>query len=82
MIFNPRRGGGEKEYTITPRNNVVVSATKLKPGHVFEARSPSGHNRYPKMTFVDPDTGKSVTIQNTRSISDFVMPCADVTISY
>ena len=42
MIFNPRRGGSEKEYTITANNRVTTSATKLKPGYVFEATSPPG----------------------------------------
>lgn len=68
MIFNPTRGGGsEKEYTITARNNITVSATKLKPGHVFQAQK--------------PDTVKGTNKMLTGDFL-FVMPCADVTITY
>lgn len=82
MIFNPvRSGGSEKEYTITARNGVTTSATKLKPGHVFQATS-SISSRHPKMEFKDPDTGKTVTIQGSSGRSNFVMPCADVNITY
>ena len=81
MIFNPRRGGSEKEYTISAKSGVTTSATKLKPGHVFQAAAQS-FQRKPKMSFKDPDTGKSVTIQGLSRISDFVMPCADVSITY
>jgi hypothetical protein len=81
MIFNPTRSGGsEKEYTISVRSGVTTSATKLKPGHVFQATS--SINRSPKMTFKDPDTGESVTINGIGGTSKFVMPCADVTISH
>lgn len=79
MIFNPVRGGGEKEYTISAKSGVTTSATKLKPGHVFQATS--SINRNPKMTFKDPDTGESVTINGLSRQSNFVMPCADVTIN-
>ena len=79
MIFNPRRGGSEKEYMITAGNGVTTSATKLKPGHVFQATSII--NRSPIMTFKDPDTGESVTINGISRGPKFVMPCADVTIS-
>ena len=79
MIFNPRRGGGEKEYTISAKSGVTTSTTKLKPGHVFQATSSIQRN--PKMSFKDPDTGESVIIQGSKRRSDFVMPCADVTIS-
>ena len=82
MIFNPvRSGGSEKEYTITVRNGVASSATKLKPGHVFEV-STNYSGRKPKMEFKDPDTGNTVTIKASARISNFVMPCADVTLSY
>ena len=80
MIFNPRRGGSEKEYTITAHNRVTTSATKLKPGYVFEATSPPA-SVSPKMTDVDPATGNTVTIKGTNRTSNFVMPCADVTLS-
>lgn len=80
MIFNPVRGGGEKEYTITANNRVTTSATKLKPGYVFEATSPPA-SVSPKMTFVDPATGNTVNIKGTNRTSNFVMPCADVTLS-
>lgn len=63
MIFNPRRGGSEKEYMITVGNGITTSATKLKPGHVFEVSS--NKSEYPKMKFTDPDTRKSVTMQGT-----------------
>lgn len=82
MIFNPvRSGGSEKEYMITARSGITTSATKLKPGHVFQATSSIG-SRTPKMEFKDPDTGKSVTIQGSSRSSNFVMPCADVHITY
>ena len=81
MIFNPRRGGSEKEYTISA-GNATTSATKLKPGHVFEAQTPSGFRRNLKMTFKDPDTGKTTIITGDVGHSYFVMPCADVTISF
>lgn len=69
MIFNPVRGGGsEKEYTITARNNITVSATKLKPGHVFQAQKPDTVKGTLKMTFKDPDTKKSATIQGTNKM--------------
>lgn len=80
MIFNPVRSGGGKEYTITAKNRVTTSATKLKPGYVFEATSPPAFAS-PKMTFVDPATGNTVTIKGTNGTSNFVMPCADVTLS-
>lgn len=80
MIFNPVRSGGEKEYTITANNRVTTSATKLKPGYVFEATSPPD-SISPKMTFVDPATGNTVNIKGTNRTSNFVMPCADVTLS-
>lgn len=80
MIFNPVRGGGGKEYTIKATNRVTTSATKLKPGYVFEATSPPA-SVSPKMTFVDPSTGNTVTIKATNRTSNFVMPCADVTLS-
>ena len=79
MIFNPRRGGGEKEYTISVQSGVTTSATKLKPGHVF--RATVSINRSPKMTFDNPDTGESVTINGLSRNSNFVMPCADVEIT-
>lgn len=81
MIFNPKRGGGgEKEYTIKASNaNVDVSVTKQKPGHVF--RATSYISRHPKMTFIDPDTGKGVSISGAGTSTDFVMPAADVTIT-
>lgn len=82
MIFNPvRRGGSEKEYTITVRTGVTSSATKLKPGHVFRV-STNYSGRKPKMEFQDPDTGNTVTIKASDRASDFVMPCADVRLSY
>lgn len=81
MIFNPVRDGGEKEYTITAGNGITTSATKLKPGRVFQATSSIG-SRTPKMAFQDPDTEKWVTIKGLGRQSDFVMPCADVTITY
>jgi hypothetical protein len=80
MIFNPVRSGGEKEYTITANNLVTTSATKLKPGYVFEATSRQS-SVSPKMTFVDPATGNMVNIRGTNRTSNFVMPCADVTLS-
>lgn len=79
MIFNPRRGGGEKEYTISVQSGVTTSATKQKPGHVFQATS--NVQRNPKMEFKDPDTGKSVTINGLSRRSNFVMPAADVAIT-
>lgn len=79
MIFNPMRSGGGKEYTISVKSGLTTGATKLKPGHVFQATS--NINRSPKMTFKDPDTGESVTINGISRQSKFVMPCADVTIS-
>lgn len=87
MIFNPRRGGGEKEYTITARNNqITLSVTKQKPGHVFQADGSRDVKGSLKMRFKDPDTGKLATIQGAmQALSnkyDFVMPCADVTIFY
>ena len=81
MIFNPRRGGSEKEYTITGRNDITSNVTKQKPGRVFRATS-SLSGRIPKMIFNDPDTGKQVVINGVGRSSDFVMPCADVTLSY
>ena len=81
MIFNPRRGGSEKEYTISAQSGVTTSATKLKPGHVFEVHT-NYANRKPKMEFQDPDTGNTVTIKASDSSSNFVMPCADVKLSY
>lgn len=80
MIFNPVRGGGGKEYTIKATNRVTTSATKLKPGHVFQATASIQRN--PKMSFKDPDTGESVTIQGLNRRSNFVMPAADVTVTY
>lgn len=80
MIFNPTRSGGEKEYTIKATNRVTTSATKLKPGYVFEATSPPA-SVSPKMTFVDPATGNTVKIRGSDRTSNFVMPCADVTLS-
>lgn len=82
MIFNPRRGGGEKEYTISVQSGVTTGATKLKPGHVFEAQTPSGFRRNLKMTFKDPDTEKTTIITGDTEHSYFVMPCADVKITY
>ncbi len=79
MIFNPVRSGGGKEYTISAQSGVTTSATKLKPGHVFQATS--NIQRNPKMEFKDPDTGKSVTINGLSRSSNFVMPCADVHIT-
>ena len=82
MIFNPvRTGGRAKEYTITAGNGITTSATKLKPGRVFQATSSIG-SRTPKMAFQDPDTEEWVTIKGLGRQSDFVMPCADVTITY
>lgn len=81
MIFNPVRGGGGKEYTISVQSGVTTSATKLKPGHVFQV-STNYVGRRPKMEFQDPDTGNTVTIKASDSASKFVMPCADVTLSY
>lgn len=81
MIFNPRRGGSEKEYTIIA-GNATTSASKLKPGHVFEAQTPSGFRRNLKMTFKDPDTEKTTIITGDTGHSYFVMPCADVKITY
>lgn len=81
MIFNPvRTGGSAKEYTITAGNGITTSATKLKPGRVFQATSSIG-SRTPKMAFQDPDTEEWVTIKGLGRQSDFVMPCADVTVS-
>lgn len=82
MIFNPvRTGGSAKEYTITAGNGITTSATKLKPGRVFQATSSIG-SRTPKMAFQDPDTEEWVTIKGLGRQSNFVMPCADVTITY
>lgn len=82
MIFNPvRSGGSEKEYTISAQSGVTSSATKLKPGHVFQVHT-NYSGRKPKMEFQDPDTGNTVTIKASDRASDFVMPCADVTLSY
>lgn len=81
MIFNPRRGGSEKEYMITAGNGITTSATKLKPGHVFQATA-SISGRIPKMAFQDPNTEEWVTINGFGRKSKFVMPCADVTITY
>lgn len=82
MIFNPvRTGGSAKEYTITAGNGITTSATKLEPGRVFQATSSIG-SRTPKMAFQDPDTEEWVTIKGLGRQSDFVMPCADVTITY
>ena len=81
MIFNPRRGGSEKEYTISAQRGVTTSTTKLKPGYVFEAHT-NYSGRKIKMEFQDPDTGNMVTIKSSDRASNFVMPCADVTLSY
>lgn len=81
MIFNPVRGGGGKEYTISAQSGVTTSTTKLKPGHVFQATA-SISSRTPKMEFQDPDTEKTVTINGLGRTSNFVMPCADVKIYY
>lgn len=81
MIFNPRRGGGEKEYTISVQSGVTTSATKLKPGRVFQAHT-NRQDRKPQITFVNPNTENTVTIQGAKRESYFVMPCADVTLSY
>lgn len=81
MIFNPRRGGSAKEYTITVGTGVTSSATNLKPGHVFRANT-NRQDRKPQITFVNPNTENTVTIQGIKKISYFVMPCADVTLSY
>ena len=81
MIFNPVRGGGEKEYTISAQRGVTSSATKLKPGHVFKV-STNYVGKKLKMEFQDPDTGNTVTIKSSDSASNFVMPCADVTLSF
>ena len=82
MIFNPvRSGGSAKEYTITAGNGITTNATKQKPGHVFKAASSIG-SRTPKMTFQDPDTEEWLTINGSGRTSNFVMPCADVTITY
>lgn len=82
MIFNPvRSGGSEKEYMITAGNGIITSATKLKPGHVFEAHT-NYSGRKPKMEFQDPDTGNKVTIKASDRASNFVMPCADVKLSF
>lgn len=83
MIFNPTRGGGsEKEYTITALDDeIFLSATRLKPGHVLQATASIG-SRTPKMAFQDPDTEEWVTINGLGRQSNFVMPCADVTITY
>lgn len=79
MIFNPRRGGGEKEYTITARTDwVTVSATKQKPGHMFQATA--GNTRTTTMEFTDPDTGKLVTVEGKIGKTKYVMPAADVTV--
>nr|DAE52923.1 MAG TPA: hypothetical protein [Caudoviricetes sp.] len=81
MIFNPRRGGGEKEYKITARNNqITLSVTKQKPGHVFQATV--GTTRQTAMEFTDPDTGKLVNVQGRKGETNYVMPSADVTILY
>lgn len=82
MIFNPVRSGGGKEYTISAQSGVTTSATKLKPGHVFEAQTPSGFRRNLKMTFKDPDTEKTTSITGDIEHSYFVMPFADVKITY
>jgi hypothetical protein len=80
MIFNPTRGGGsEKEYTISVRNSITVSATKLKPGRVFEAKCIQ--SRSPKMRFTDPDTGKTITMAGGTGHGYFVMPCANVELT-
>lgn len=82
MIFNPRRGGGEKEYTITTLDDeIFLSATRLKPGHILQVRKPDTSSTVPKMTFTDPDTGDWVDLRGLRRDTIFVMPCADVTIS-
>ena len=78
MIFNPRRGGSEKEYKIATSSIVTASETKLKPGRVFTARRAYGS---PKMSFRDPDTGEDIVISTDSNVSAFVMPCADVTLS-
>lgn len=80
MIFNPTRSGGsEKEYTISVRNGITVSATKLKPGRVFEAECIQ--SRSPKMRFTDPDTGKKITMAGGMGHGYFVMPCANVELT-
>ena len=81
MIFNPVRGGGGKEYTISAKSGVTSSAAKLKPGHVFKV-STNYVGRKLKMEFQDPDTGNTVTIKSSDSASNFVMPFADVTLSF
>lgn len=82
MIFNPVRSGGEKEYKIkvAAATNITTSATKQKPGHVFQATA--NINRSPKMEFTDPDTGEQTSISALSRHAEFVMPCADVLISY
>ena len=87
MIFNPRRGGGEKEYAITAQKpNITLSATKQKPGHIFRASPPVTTSKPLKMEFTDPNTGKSVTAQgSSEGITKrytFIMPAADATITY
>lgn len=87
MIFNPVRSGGGKEYKITAQSDkITLSVTKQKPGHVFQAQKPDTVKGTLKMTFKDPDTRKSATIQGTNTILSgdffFVMPCADVTITF
>ena len=79
MIFNTVRGGGGKEYTITARNNINVSATKQKPGHIFQATA--SNFRTTTMEFTDPDTGELVKIGGKLGETKYVMPCADVTLS-
>lgn len=82
MIFNPRRGGGEKEYKISVSKiySITLSVTKQKPGHVFQATANT--NVHLKMNFTDPDTGEEIMIQGSSRRSNFVMPCADVHITY
>ena len=84
MIFNPTRGGGsEKEYTITAWDDeIFLSATRLKPGHVLQVQAPDNSSSVPKMRFTDPDTGDLVIIRGAQREVAFVMPCADVEITY
>ncbi len=81
MIFNPVRYGQEKEYAITARGTVSVSATTAKAGHRFRV-TPKSVSRTVGIEFIDPDTGETVTIMGAKSgAADFVMPAADVTAS-
>lgn len=84
MIFNPTRGGGsEKEYTITTSDDeIFLSATRLKPGHILQVQAPDTSSSVPKMIFTDPDTGDLVNMRGLKRETIFVMPCADVEITY